>query len=80
MRNKFTSNAKREIQELKDKHDLELKRLKEEHNSNLNIANRTIKRYEEEMKKIKDEYNQAIQCSQFEGDKSSLRKDLLKER
>ncbi|XP_043477475.1 A-kinase anchor protein 9-like isoform X3 [Leptopilina heterotoma] len=80
LRNKFTSNAKREIQELKDKHDLELKRLKEEHNSNLNIANRTIKRYEEEMKKTKEQYNQAIQSSNSEGEKSSLRNDLLKER
>ncbi|XP_051157468.1 pericentrin-like isoform X3 [Leptopilina boulardi] len=80
LRNKFTSNAKREIQELKDKHDLELKRLKEEHNSNLNIANRSLKRYEEEMKKIKEQYNQAIQSSNSEGEKSSLRNNLLNER
>lgn len=59
---------------------MELKRLKEEHNSNLNIANRSLKRYEEEMKKIKEQYNQAIQSSNSEGEKSSLRNNLLNER
>ncbi|XP_033220646.1 golgin subfamily A member 4-like isoform X3 [Belonocnema kinseyi] len=80
LRNKFTNNAKREIQELRDKHELEVKRLKEDHNININVANRTIKRYEEEIKKLKEECNRAIQSEQSGGEKMSLKKDLLQER
>ena len=59
---------------------MEINRLKSEHEYNLNKANKTIKHYEEEIKKLKEECNQAIQLKQSEGDTTSMKNDLLKER
>lgn len=50
LRDKLTSNAKREMQQLKETHAVEVHRLKEEHSKN--VA-RMIDRHQEELSKIR---------------------------
>lgn len=54
LRNKFTSNTKREIQALKERHVQEIKRLKEE-------SNQIINSLHDEIKRIKAETHESLQ-------------------
>lgn len=49
LRNKFTNNARRDIEKLKEDHLHEINQLKEEHSRNLT---KTIERYQEEVNKL----------------------------
>lgn len=56
LRNKFTSNTKREIQALKERHNLEVKRIKEDHNQIIHLL-------QDEIKQIKSETHESLQSS-----------------
>ncbi|XP_012253145.2 A-kinase anchor protein 9 isoform X3 [Athalia rosae] len=76
LRNKFTDDSKREIQELKEQHLLELARLKEEHSR---LLSRSIERHEQELNKIRTEL-QDTGKQRLEGGDLSQENQLIRER
>lgn len=59
LRDKFTCNAKQEIQELKKVHGAELARLKDEHSS---IVARMLEQHQKEIASLKTNDKQEITC------------------
>jgi len=59
LRDKFTCNAKQEIQELKKMHDVELARLKDEHGC---IIARMLEQHQKEIVNLKTNDKQEISC------------------
>jgi len=59
LRDKFTCNAKQEIQELKKMHDAELARLKNEHSC---IVTRMLEQHQKEITNLKTNDKQEISC------------------
>ncbi|XP_074102981.1 uncharacterized protein LOC141530035 isoform X4 [Cotesia typhae] len=77
LRNKFTNNAKRDIEKLKEDHLREINQLKEEHSRNLS---KTIERYQEEVNKLSIEIkacNQNKHVSLVNNDDESIQRDNL---
>ena len=69
IRNKFTNNAKREIEELKSLHADELKQLKDEHSRSVS---RIIERHQQEMNKITTDRDVQIENCESSTDKAVL--------
>ncbi|XP_044599405.1 centromere-associated protein E-like isoform X3 [Cotesia glomerata] len=77
LRNKFTNNAKRDIEKLKEDHLREINQLKEEHSRNLS---KTIERYQEEVNKLSSEIkacNQNKHVSLVNNDDKFIQRDNL---
>ncbi|KAK0179009.1 hypothetical protein PV327_007836 [Microctonus hyperodae] len=75
LRNKFTNNAKREMEKLKSDHASQIAQLKDDYSRNLS---RTIERYQEEINKLSSEITVNNQNISSDGTESA--NDIVKQR
>ncbi|XP_044008383.1 cytadherence high molecular weight protein 2-like isoform X1 [Aphidius gifuensis] len=78
LRNKFTSDAKREMEKLKEIHRSEISHIKEEH---LRGVSRIIERHNDEIKKLKDNNNNNNDSNKFDDSQSlDINDELMKQK
>ncbi|KAK0092054.1 hypothetical protein PV326_002297, partial [Microctonus aethiopoides] len=75
LRNKFTNNAKREMEKLRSDHLLQIAQLKDDYSRNLS---RTIERYQEEINKLSSEITANNQNISSDG--AEIVNDIVKQR